>query len=200
MLEQALTSHEFRIEGQRLNKIPVDDIENRIRAISQVEEATVFSSIDGHVKIQIKQMTPKARVFNANGESYYIDSRGVPIQLSTLHAARLVSVTSDNLLSFNSQEERDLMAQKSVLAVLDYLDKYPFWKQQIVEIHLDMNNEIELTPRIGNHKILIGNASDLRTKFDKLWAFYQNCEKGKYWNAFSLVNLKYKDQIVCTKK
>ncbi|MEM7161054.1 MAG: hypothetical protein AAF487_01315 [Bacteroidota bacterium] len=199
-LDYTLSQNEFRIEGQKITDIPVDQIENKIKAISQVKEAKVFSDIAGQLHISVIQKEPVARIFNSNGESYYIDLEGSPIDLSALHAARLVSITSANSLDFRSNEESKIELKDDLLSLLRFIEENPMWKHQIVQIHIDTKQEIELTPRIGNHKILVGNASDLRTKFEKLRAFYANCDKGNYWNAFSTVNLKYKDQIVCTKK
>ena len=49
-------------------------------------------------------------------------------------------------------------------------------------------------------KIIYINLDYLEMKFDNLLAFYENIIKFKGWNYYTSVNLKYHDQIICTKK
>jgi len=200
-IEQILADNNFRIRGQNIQDIPVDHIESKITSLSHVKSSRVFSNIDGDLEISLVQKTPIARVFNQNGDSFYLDEYGERMNLSSLYSARLLSITSDWVLSFDSSEEnQENIEIENLVELIKFVNDDPFWKSQVVRIHIDKNKEIELTPRIGNHKILIGKASDLRTKFDKLWAFYQSCSESGSWTAYKTLNLKYKDQIVCTKK
>ena len=68
---------------------------------------------------------------------------------------------------------------------------------------MSINNEkeFELYPAIGNHKIIFGEAKDIAEKFEKLKLFYnEGLNKTDNWNKYAVVNLKYKNQVVCTKK
>ena len=60
--------------------------------------------------------------------------------------------------------------------------------------------EIEMIPRIGNHTVVIGNDMFLEEKFNKLSVFYREGLNKKGWDKYSIINLKFKDQVVCTKK
>ena len=57
-----------------------------------------------------------------------------------------------------------------------------------------------MIPRVGNHSVIIGDDSFLDDKFSKLFIFYREGLNKKGWNNYSSINLKYKDQVVCTKK
>ncbi len=200
-IEQILADNNFRIRGQNIQDIPIDQIETKITSLSHVKSSKVFSNIEGDLEVSLIQKTPIARVFNQNGDSFYLDEYGKRMNLSSLYSARLLSITSDQVLSFNSNgENQENIEIENLVDLIQFVNNDSFWKSQIVRIHIDKNKEIELTPRIGNHKILIGKASDLRTKFEKLWAFYQSCSESGSWTAYKTLNLKYKDQIVCTKK
>ena len=48
--------------------------------------------------------------------------------------------------------------------------------------------------------INIGNLDYLEVKLDNLLAFYEKIIKFKGWNYYTSLNLKYHDQIICTKK
>lgn len=200
-IEQILADNNFRVRGQIIEDIPVDQIESKITSLSHVRFSKVFANIDGNLVVEMVQKTPIARVFNKNGDSFYLDENGKRMDLSTLYSARLLSITSDQILGFISVAETEGNIEiERLVELIQFVNSDPFWKSQLVQVHIDKNKEIELTPRVGNHKILIGNASDLRAKFEKLWAFYQSCNESGNWTAYKTLNLKYKDQIVCTKK
>jgi cell division protein FtsQ len=66
---------------------------------------------------------------------------------------------------------------------------------------VNADREIELFPAIGNHKIVFGEAKDIAEKFNKLKLFYtQGLNKSDGWMKYAIVNLKYKNLVVCTKK
>ncbi|UTW64334.1 hypothetical protein KFE98_09400 [bacterium SCSIO 12741] len=81
-----------------------------------------------------------------------------------------------------------------------YIHQNPFWKAQISQVYVNDNGEFELQPRVGNHSILLGKANRLEEKFDKLLLFYQQGLSKTGWNEYSTLNLKYKNQVVCTKR
>ena len=71
-----------------------------------------------------------------------------------------------------------------------------FLKQLIVQIDV-INSELLMLTRVGE-QIEFGKIIDINEKFKKLMLYY---EKGNTQNVeYSILNLKYKNQIVCTKK
>jgi cell division protein FtsQ len=48
---------------------------------------------------------------------------------------------------------------------------------------------------------VFGEAKDFEEKFEKLKTFYtEGLNKTDGWNKYSTINIKYKNQVVCTKK
>ena len=74
-----------------------------------------------------------------------------------------------------------------------------FLKAQIDQVYVTEGGEFELIPRIGNHVILLGKAVDLDDKFRKLYAFYKLGLNKIGWNKYNIINIKYKNQVVCSK-
>ena len=74
-----------------------------------------------------------------------------------------------------------------------------FLASQIIQLYLNQNKEFELIPRVGNHVILFGDLDGMESKFEKLMLFYQKGVKQIGWNRYTLINLKYKNQLVCVK-
>ena len=59
--------------------------------------------------------------------------------------------------------------------------------------------EFELVPRVGQHIVLLGNMTDYKKKIRQLKHFYVNVLNRQGWNKYKYLNLKFNNQIVCTK-
>ena len=73
------------------------------------------------------------------------------------------------------------------------------WREQIEQLFVNDQTEIEMVPRVGDHKIILGNDNDLETKFTNLLAFYKKALPAVGWDAYNTINIKYTNQIVCVK-
>jgi cell division protein FtsQ len=80
-----------------------------------------------------------------------------------------------------------------------YITPDKFLKAQIAQIYVNEQGEFELIPRVGSHVILLGSAEDLDDKFRRLFAFYKFGLNKIGWNKYNVINIKYKNQVVCSK-
>jgi cell division protein FtsQ len=64
---------------------------------------------------------------------------------------------------------------------------------------VDLKGDIEMVPRVGNQKIILGSADSLQTKFRNLLVFYKKAIPKVGWDTYKTINLKYANQIVCEK-
>lgn len=197
--------------GQPLESIDIKKLEMAYLQNPSIEKAQVSESIDGEIKIYVKQRTPILRVINYKNDSYYIDLEGKLMPLSESYTARvpiatgLITESYANTYSLDllSRDINDTLLTKFIIDDLYLLAKYinesEFWKAQIEQIYINADREIELIPVFGNHRILLGDATDLRDKFNKLLVFYKEGLNKTGWNVYTKINLKYKNQVVCTK-
>jgi cell division protein FtsQ len=84
-----------------------------------------------------------------------------------------------------------------------------FWNAQIVQINVvgdNANNsqwtepQIELIPRAGDHIVLLGELDGTeRRRLENLRLFYDKALRYEGWNEYRYINIKYGNQIVCTK-
>ncbi|MCC6689974.1 MAG: hypothetical protein IT235_00435, partial [Bacteroidia bacterium] len=102
--------------------------------------------------------------------------------------------------------EADSNLRKSTLVddlfeLAKYITADEFWKAQIEQVYVNADNELELIPRVGNQRIILGDITEMDQKFKKLLIFYrQGLNPTGWWNKYSVINLKFKNQIVCTRK
>jgi cell division protein FtsQ len=88
---------------------------------------------------------------------------------------------------------------KNVLRLTHYIHSNAFWNAQIEQIAVTNENEFQLVPKIGNHIIEFGAAENIEEKFSKLQTFYKEGLNYVGWNNYKTINLKFDNQVVCTK-
>lgn len=198
--------------GQSLSAINYDELEQLIMKNPVVEDAEVYADLYGKLNVQVKQRTPLVRVFNDLGESFYIDEHGQLMPLSEKYTARVIVANGfikdsyHNIYALNLEEVAnvDSLSKTTLLddvyLIAKRFENDEFWSAQIQQIYVDESQEIVLIPRVGNHKIILGDRSNLERKLKKLMIFYEEGLNKTGWNQYSVINLKYKNQVVCTKR
>jgi cell division protein FtsQ len=94
-----------------------------------------------------------------------------------------------------------------LVTFVELVEADDFWTSQIVQINVLGSDvgawqepQLELVPRVGSHIILLGTLDgDETAKLRKLRLFYSEGMPHAGWDSVSYINIKYKDQIVCTK-
>lgn len=196
-----------RILGKPVRDISKSEIEDKISGLKELRVAEVYMAIDGTLHVYADQRNPIMRVMALNGSDYYIDDEGFVVRRRTLYTPRLhivggnINVTSAMLSGVTIL---DTSISKTILRdiyhMVNHIRKDDFWSAQIDQIYVDGNNEIDLIPRVGNHIIKIGTPEDFTEKLTNLQTFYRKVMPEVGWDRYSVINLKYKGQIVCKKR
>jgi len=79
------------------------------------------------------------------------------------------------------------------------INKDNFLKKEIVAVQKLTTNEYKFSVRSGDYKIEFGKLKDLDIKFKKLKAFYNKTFLDKTIQNYKTINVKYHNQVVCTK-
>lgn len=211
-LIQSLKTQQLIFPGQKKEEIKIEAIEEFIMKMSQVKDAKVFVELTGKWKIEISLRKPIARIFNTVGESYYLDSEGVPMSMSNKHTARVMIVNgyvNDRRSSapvseiINNDSLKSIRKLDDIYRISSYVCNDPLLQSLIGQAYLEKNGDFVLIPLVGDQKIIFGTArtdEEVREKFEKLKIFYNEAIPYEGWNTYSEISLKYKDQIVGKKK
>ena len=196
-----------------LKNININALEKALNTHPAIENADLSVSVNGDLKIDVLQRTPLVRVFTMSGESYYIDTQSKLMPLSDKFTARVLVVNGfiyepfvrRNMFSVKEIAKNKIFSEVSVLDdiydMATYITNDSALNPLIQQMSINNEKEFELYPAIGNHKIIFGEAKDIAEKFEKLKLFYnEGLNKTDNWNKYAVVNLKYKNQVVCTKK
>lgn len=62
-------------------------------------------------------------------------------------------------------------------------------------VEQDSIGDIVLIPKIGREKLIFGDASDIKDKFDNLKIFYRDGMQKLGWSRYKSLNLKYSHQV-----
>ena len=197
--------------GKTSNEISLARIEAAIRKEPHISNAEASLSLDGQLTIDIMQKRAVVRIINNVGESFYLNEDGDVMPLSDIYAASVPVATgniteTEALFSYRSLNipETDPMANITVLddifRISKYIEKDTFWNAQIQQMVVDPKGDILLIPTMGEHTIVFGKAIDIDEKFNKLMHFYMEGLNKTGWNKYSIINLNYKNQVVCLRK
>lgn len=194
------------VQGRRMIEIDVRSIEDAIAHMPEVKAVDVFKTINGQLRVNVDLRVPVARIFQPDGGSFYLDEAGDIMPLSTKYTARVLAVNgfiweskipADKEIPEVSRWEQQ---QREIFELAAFVKSDPFWNAQIQQVYVNENLEYVLIPRVGNYEIELGKMNDIETKFNQLNAFYEQALSKTDWNKYKSINLKYKNQIVCSKK
>ncbi len=206
---QQFIHHRFdSIVGKPMGQINAEEIERKAREIPYVLDADVFKSLNGEVSLNIRQRRAIVMIIDPTGDRYYIDESGDIIPPRPGFPANIL-VCNGNIPAYkfyganNTKAYKDSIMQNSILGdiyrLAKKLDADKFLQKEIVQLYIDHKQEINMIPLVGRHKIIFGRIENLDNKLKKLNAFYRKAKYFDAWGKYKSINLKYKNQIVCTK-
>ncbi|MFC2129557.1 cell division protein FtsQ/DivIB [Bacteroidota bacterium] len=197
------------IQGYPVSEINTRHLERSLERNPYVENAEAYITVDGDLYLKVEQRKPVVRVMPQGRGGFYIDSNGEFLPLSSSYSPMVLLVTGnlfvpENIRLEGLQHKDSVDTEHSYLfEVLDfarYIDTHPFWKQQIVQIYRDRAGDYELIPRVGAHQILFGTMENYEEKLRNLKLLYEQGFQMYGWNNYSKINLKYSNQVICTKR
>lgn len=173
-----------------MNDVNTDRIESELLKNEMIAGVEAYKTPSGIIKLEVYQKMPILRVIGIRG-NYYVDNEGSTMPVSRRYVAD-VPVASGSV-------EKELAVTDLYKFAL-FLQKNEFWNNQIEQIYVHSDNEIELIPRVGKLRIVLGTFHNFEEKLNNLQLFYEQAIPKVGWEKYSIINLKYKNQIVCTKK
>lgn len=208
MIAALADSATAQIVGLPVSQVDIQSIHRVVAANSSVSEAHVYTTVDGRCVIHVKQRAPIARIFNALGESYYLDKDGFTMALSDLAVAKLPVFTGE--IYDGLRKESVAIDFPDSLAWGTYLDEIyqftqvvaqdTFWRAQVEHVHVTTTGDFEIIPRIGNQRVNVGSVADLPKKLKKLRAFYEHTVSTTDLDQYGVIQAQYDGQVVCIKR
>lgn len=189
-VEAVLKSKGLYPVGKSVKDIDIRRIEKVLEGQTFIAKAECYLTVSKNVRISVSEKLPILHVIANNGDDYYINTSGERMNVTTKSVN--VPVATGFITRTYAQDTLYLLAQ--------YLESSPFWKAQVQQIYVTPKQELEIVPRVGQHRLLLGKGTNYATKFDKIKTFYTQALSTVGWNKYSALNIEYDNQIICTKK
>jgi len=196
------------IKGKAIKDVNLERLEEDLKDIPYILNADAYSTMDGSIQLRIKQRRALVRIVDSLGDQYYIDEEATILPIRSFFPARVVvcngAIPSIGYYSKKyANDELDSLINNTVLIdiykIAKYIDQDSLLRMQIVQINVDNSGEFILVPLVSRHIIEFGKAENIAAKFEKLKIFYKEGLGHHRWNDYKKLNLKYRNQIVCTK-
>ena len=198
--------------GKSVNEIDLKKIERILLESPSVKSSECYVTEDGKLHIYVTYRKPVVRIINSNNKGYYLDKEGNIFHLSEHFSPNVVIANGKIREPFDLNRTKNIYAKypdhvsKSnriiydLLTLINYINQSNFWCAQFEQIYVNEKYEFEIIPRIGAHIILFGSIDDYEEKLENLKTLYIEGFNKSGWNDYVFINLKFKNQIICSKR
>ncbi len=168
-------------------KLALNTIEEVIETNEMVKSAQVYLTVNGELTSKIIQRRPIGRI--EGNSKFYLDDEGKRMPLSMSHSARVPIITGK--ITGKGLED--------VYKILKYINQDDFLRKNVIGIHIADEEKYQLKFRMDQFVVNLGGVDNLEGKFNNFKAFYTKANKDKTLEAYNMVSLEFKNQVVCTK-
>jgi len=186
------------IKGQRKSGFNLPRIEDLLEQSSWVYNAELYFDNKDILRVNVTERKPLARVFTGNGQSFYMDEAGKQIPLSDKISLDVPVFTGyPNPKIMNAADSALL---ENMIAAASFINSDSFWVSQVSQIDIHKCGSdcwnMEMIPVVGNHRVDLGDGSDIASKFHRLYLFYDQVLKRTGFDKYKRVDVQYNGQVV----
>ena len=187
------------IQERTIQSIDLSSLEIALEKDLWVKNAELYFENNGTLHVDIEQRQPIARLFAVTGSSVFIDKDALRLPIKNTASARVLTITSfpsDNQVLAHTDSL--ILNKAKVLANYIYADT--FWNAQIAQVDITSSGNFELIPAVGNHIIKFGDIDNMKEKFERLMTFYTQAWTQNGMNTYEVIDIRFKNQVVATRK
>jgi cell division protein FtsQ len=200
------------IRTKKIKQLNTNMIEAVMLENPYAEKVDAYVNINNQLMVNVREKLVVLRVFNQDNSSFYIDENGGILPLSKQFSPRVLIANGyinipyikgfdsvfDSIYKGSQTNEGPGLSQ--LFALTKLINQNKFLKAQISQIYVNSKKEFDLIPELGNQLIQLGSIENAAEKLDKLEIFYKKALVKEGWEKYKTINLKYKGQVVCTKR
>ncbi|TXH23441.1 MAG: FtsQ-type POTRA domain-containing protein, partial [Chitinophagaceae bacterium] len=186
------------VKGQKLSTLNLLQIEDLLEQSPWVLDAEIYIDNFNKLQIKIKERIPLARIFTTQKESFYFDGLGRMIPLSdevTMDVPVFTGFVNKKVMLHS-----DSVLVQNIIATANFIVKDSFWNAQVSEINIEPCGRdcwnFSMIPVVGNHHVMLGDGSDIASKFHRLYLFYDQVLKNIGFDKYKKIDVQYANQVV----
>ena len=188
----------LEIRGYPLSQINTRNLEYLLEENPYIGNAEVSKDVSGRLEVKVEQRQALVRILPNDSRGYYIDTEGKMLPLSDHFTPLIMLATGKLPVSMKAASSEKHLSE--LYQFCTYLVDHEFWSDQLVQIYVNSAGEYELIPRVGAHHILLGSMDQWEKKLRNLELLYEQGLSRYGWNTYQTINLKYTNQVICTKR
>lgn len=170
------------IENLDLNKSETRLVEN-----AMIRAAEVSISINGMLEAVIEPRKPIARIMG--NTNVYLDQDNLLMPLSQEHTVNVPLV-------YGFTEK----VQDQTFNLINFIRNDEWLASSFTQLFFDKREEVTLTVRAFNFKIKLGKVEKLDHKMMNYKAFFAKMQKDNILDQIEIIDLRFDNQVVVTKK
>lgn len=209
-VDKVLNRFKYRLNKTYLDSIQTNEIKKAIIKNNYIDGTWVYCGVDGSLNIIVSQFNP-ILLLKTSQKLYMLNKKGESRVVNGSVMKKIPYITTDSNSTdlskfFKNSLNKNILAEEITINICKFAEGMRTDKllgNLIVQIHINNVGEIELIPRFGADIITFCDLSDIGnydTYINKLKRFYENMAEKKNLDMYSTVNLKFRSQIVATKK
>ena len=190
--------------GSRRANIDLYLLEQEVNKFNAIKESSASIDRLGVMRVTVSQRKPMLRMQTPKG-ALYADETGYLFSPTYSFAAYVPIITgeipivySDDINTLMSDTEREWIG--NIIGLVSYIEADPFLSTLIQQIDIEKGGNIALYPKVGDHKITLGQPYNLYSKFERLMAFYKHVVPNRGVDLYSEIDISFNEQIVCKKR
>ncbi|MBW7846920.1 MAG: FtsQ-type POTRA domain-containing protein [Bacteroidales bacterium] len=190
-----------------LGSVNLRQLREQLKKNPYVAQAEAYTTLGRKFKIRLVERKPILRFFTQTGQTFYIDDEMVIFPTHMDYVAR-VMVANGNIPSVPVQDHQALPLQQlmnrkhmviPVAVVAKAIQKDKLLNVLIDQLFVTDDSLIELSPKIGNAPVILGDTSHLQEKIGAVSAFFRTQSDNPELSRYQSINASFRNQIVCTK-
>ena len=188
----------LQLQGYPMNEIDTRELENLLEKNPYIRRAEVSTDVTGRMEIKVEQSVPLVRIMPEGREGFYLDTEGNILPLSDHFVPDIILVSG--FIKDSKKSPAGVDQLRKIHDFCSYVTRHPLWSEQIVQLYVNRKGEYEIIPRVGAHQILLGKLDQWEQKLNNLELLYRQGLSTYGWNNYQTINLKYTNQVICTKR
>lgn len=170
-----------------------------------IDQASAYIGLNDTLIIKAKEFEPVLRVFNQEKSSVYVTREGIVFPSCPHYSPRVIIASGNFDFPMPNKNSRvtdsiyALAGLNDALTIALAIGNDPFLSGNVGQIYKNEHNEYELVVNNLSGRVILSNTDALENKLARLATLLEKYSGTEELNAYKTLNLKYKNQIVCTK-
>lgn len=181
-------------------------IQKRLEANPWIERSTSYIDLDGILNINVTEYDPVMRVFSKEGKSAYLTTNNVCIPTSRLYTPHVLVANGSFTLRSDSTSYAlcdTLMEDHALIEALHIfkaIERNAFMQSCIGQLYRNHKGDFDIVVKDIEAQVILGDTCLIDDKLRRAEIFIKQKTGTAEIKEMKTINLKYKNQVVCTKR